>query len=155
MSVTLRNYVAIETLISVFMNVLLSALAAWAVFGARAPITLWGSTGLALDFIPQSFMVGLMSALMPTLLTRRRRRQGKPLRLAGTPPVLPRNVVLRALLFAVTTVVVAGGMAVLLLALFGPRLYSFDGVIALKTGYGAVVAVVVTLMALSAVLREA
>jgi hypothetical protein len=154
MSAMLRKYVAAETLISVFMNSLLSAAATWLAFGGDAQIRLWGSAGLALDFIPQSFMVGLMSALMPTLLTRKRRRQGRPLHLAGAPPALPRNLLLRALVFAVATVVVAGGVAVLLLALFGPHTYSLDAVFVLKTGYGAAVAVVVTLIALSAVLRE-
>ena len=155
MSAAVRTYVVVETLVSVFMNTLLSACATWLAFGGHAVVGLWGGQGLALDFIPQSFMVGLMSGLMPTLLTRRRRRQGRVLRIEGRPPALPGNLLLRALLFAVATVVIAGGAAVLLLWRFGPETYGPGVLFAIKTSYGAVVALIVTLIALRAVLREA
>lgn len=154
MSDAVRRYVLIETLISVIINSVLSACATWLAFSGLATIGLWGARGLALDFIPQSFMVGLMSALMPTLLTRRRRLRGRALRIEGPPSLLPRNLILRALWFALAAVVVGGGAAVLLLWRVGPETYGFATVVAMKVSYGAVVALVVTPNALSAALRE-
>jgi hypothetical protein len=155
MSVSLKGYVLLETLISVFMNALLSACATWLASGGRESIALWGAAGLAIDFLPQSFMVGLMSALMPTVLTRKRRRAGNNIsRWPGEPASLPQHAFLRATLFALATVVIAGGAVVLLLKLSGVDAYSLSSVFEIKTVYGAVVAAIVTPFALRAVLRE-
>ena len=70
------RYVAVETAVSIVINVLISALFMFAVFGRTPLIDLWGSHGLAIDFIPQTFMISAMSVLVPTLIARKRVRQG-------------------------------------------------------------------------------
>jgi len=68
----------------VIINVLISAGFMFLVFGRAASINLWGPHGLALDFVPQTFMITLMSIVVPTLLTRKRLVRGQSRPLSGT-----------------------------------------------------------------------
>ncbi len=85
-----RLYIARETAVSVVINTMISALFMERVFGGRASIDLWGLHGLALDFVPQTFMISAMSVRVPTLIARRRMRAGaiEPLRLPTLPAAL-------------------------------------------------------------------
>ena len=66
------QYVLIETLISVAINTALSIGFVFLIFHHRSQIPATGSHGIVADMAPQTFMVVLMSCLVPGLLTRRR-----------------------------------------------------------------------------------
>lgn len=57
---------------SAFINAAISLLFYLAVFGFAGEVVVPGWKGFAFDFIPQSLAVGLMAALVPGLLARRR-----------------------------------------------------------------------------------
>jgi hypothetical protein len=149
-----RKYLLIETLISVIVNSLLSLFFAWVVFGKRENVDLWGPGGFAIDFLPQSFMVALMSMLVPGLLTRRRLRAGKIAPLQGLGLPMPRNMLLRALLMALLAVLVFGSLGVLLSSALWLGPVSVKTVLALKVIYGAVISAPITLVALRAELAQ-
>jgi hypothetical protein len=148
------RYIVIETLISMAINAAMSAAFAFLVFGGSAEIDLWGAGGLALDFAPQTFMIALMSALVPTALTRRRVRAGTLSRGSGQLSRLPRNLLIRALVAASVATVLLGGVAIAVLAATWSGALSFAAVLPLKIIYGAAVALLVTPLALRAALSD-
>ena len=66
---TAPGEIARESLISVIINMVLSALFFVVVFGLHGPIHL---SDIGPDLVPQAFMVTLMGSLIPGLLTARR-----------------------------------------------------------------------------------
>ncbi len=127
----------------------------FAVFGGLNAIDLWGRHGLALDFIPQTFMITLMSVLVPTALSRKRLREKRIVGYASPQPSRwPRSMWVRALLIAAALTVMLGGAAALILAASwsGPLLYwrAFP----LKLLYGALVALIATPLGLRIALSE-
>lgn len=95
-----------------------------------------------------------MSVLVPTLLTRKRLRNGRIARGDASTPRVPQNLLLRALAAAVAGTVVIGGLAVFVLSSLGQGPLALGSVIALKTGYGARVVALVTPWALRAALAD-
>lgn len=150
----MRRYIVTETLISMVVNAAFSAAFALLVFGGRSDIDLWGPSGLALDFAPQTFTIALMSVLVPSALVRRRIRSGTLPPATGEPSRLPRNLLARALLMALLATVSLGGAATVLLAAFWPGPLAFASVLPLKIAYGALVALAVTPLALRAALPD-
>jgi hypothetical protein len=71
-----RSYVAFETLISVAINTILSVGFVYLVFHRQTLIPATGVHGIVVDMVPQTFIVILMSFLVPSILTRRRRVTG-------------------------------------------------------------------------------
>jgi hypothetical protein len=149
------RYVLIETLISVAINILISALFMFLVFGSMRSIELWGVHGLALDFVPQTFMITLMSVLVPSWLTRRRMRSGRITMLVkrarGRPP---RNIFVRAVVIGVVLTVLLGGCALLVTAELWRVPEPFWHVLPFKLAYGALVAAIATPLGLRATLSE-
>jgi hypothetical protein len=152
---TQMRYIATETVISVFINVIISAIFMMLIFGSQKRIELWGPHGLAFDFAPQTFMITLMSVLVPTALTRRRLRMGslESDRTARTRK-WPRNLWWRALLIAVALTVFLGGLSLGLLALAWKGPVDFRTAFAFKLLYGALVALVATPFSLRIALSE-
>jgi hypothetical protein len=148
------RYIATEVAISALINGALSLLAAWLVFGGRQSIEAAGPQGFAMDFLPQTFMVTLMSTLVPTWLTRRRVRSGQIGKLPQAASRLPQNVALRALALALasTALLGVGAMALAPVVLEGAVLLT--GLLALKVAYGVVISVPVTGFALRAALAD-
>lgn len=136
-----KNYLLRETVTSILFNSAFSALFVFIVFGGRAVVPV---SEVAFDALPQSFMVVLMSTLVPTLLTRRRLSSGAvaPLPSSGIP--LPRNLLLRALLLAVAAASIGGGMTLLVLPAIAPATWEFGAVLAYKIAYGAALALILT-----------
>jgi hypothetical protein len=66
-----RRYILVETMISVIINTVISIGFVFLAFGGQDRVAV---AALIPDAIPQSFMIGLMSTVVPTLLTRRRVR---------------------------------------------------------------------------------
>ena len=134
-----KAYVRRETLVSVAVNAALSAIFAFLVFGGSAAV----ATGdLVADAVPQSFMIALMTTIVPTLVTRRRLRAGTVGALARPGSRLPSNLALRALLVALLAA--AAGLALhwLLLAAAGRAEWPFGAVLAMKIAYGAALAAI-------------
>jgi hypothetical protein len=68
---TTSNYLLREALVSAVINGLISTGFFFAFFRGVPSIPVWGSDGYAFDFVPQSFAVSLMSALVPGFLARK------------------------------------------------------------------------------------
>ncbi|MCE7798041.1 hypothetical protein LWE61_15945 [Sphingobium sufflavum] len=127
-----------EAAISFGINALLSLAFFLALFGLTSRPLHWGAPGgLALDFIPQSLAVCLMSALVPCLIARGR--------LAAPPSV--RTVLLRALAFAM-----GGGALGALLAgvatMAAPPPIGWTPALLLKLFYGGALGASVATLAL-------
>lgn len=146
----MSRYVLVETLISMAVNAAFSAGFAFLVFGGRAEIGLWGLDGLALDFAPQTFVIAMMSVLVPTALTRRRIKSGALAAGRGAPSRLPASLIVRALLVAIVATLLLGGAATAMLAATWSGPLTFGAVLPLKIIYGALVALAVTPLALRA-----
>lgn len=137
------TYVRRETAVSIVINSALSALFFWLVFGGVDPVPVWGMGNWVFDFAPQSFMIALMSTLVPGALTAKAIRAGK-IAPAGSPSRLPGGLVKRALLLALLSA--AGGTLLVALCATASGVASISAMtgLVLKVGYGALLAIVVT-----------
>ena len=119
MTPTHRRYFATEMVVAAMINAVLSIAFGFLVFGGRAAAPVAGLGGVAADALPQSFMIALMSCLVPTLLTRRRMAAGT---VAPMPARwgFPRGLVARALLIAVPVAIVATALQLVLLPALAP-----------------------------------
>lgn len=131
-----RAIILRETLVSVVINVVISIAFFFAAFGLGASID---GARFGVDFLPQALMVALMGTLIPGLLVRRGR---------GT---AIRPVVLRSIVIALTSLVLAGGGAWLVfsaVATIDP-----NAGLAIKIVFSAVLSLLVTPIAVRAALH--
>jgi hypothetical protein len=147
-----RQYLAIEASIGSAISAALSLAFCFLVFGGQQPVPVGGLGGLIVDALPQSFMVALMSSLVPTLLTRRRVRAGVIPGREGRRG-LPAQALLRALMFACCTAGIGGLLTAVILS-FGPMDWPFATVAAAKTTYGALLGGGVAALATRAALAD-
>ena len=124
---TTRAILIRETLISIVINVAITIAFFFAVFGLRAPIA---GSSFGRDFLPQAFFVALMGTIIPGLLIRRG---------SGT-AIAP--VVLRSMLLAVASLIVAGGGAWLIFAQIAS--VSAGPGLAIKIAFAAILSAIVT-----------
>lgn len=92
-------YIRKETLVSMAINGVLSAVFFLLVFGTAQTVLVWGAGNWVFDFLPQSFMITLMGTLVPGALTARRLKAGE-IQPGGHASRLPQSLVLRALMQA-------------------------------------------------------
>lgn len=147
-----RRYLATEIAVAVVINALLSLIFVVAVFGGRTEIPLWGRHGLLIDAVPQGFMVALMSCMVPSVLTRRRRATG----VIGSLPsafLLPGSLLVRSLLIAAAAAAVSWALQAALLPPIALR-WSFAAVLGFKCGYGALLGAAVATLAVRTALAE-
>lgn len=150
------RYILLETTISIFINIVISALFVLLVFGHSDHIDLWGLHGFAMDYLPQTFMISLMSVIVPTFLTRRRLRTGRmPQRESALTTWLPANMILRGLLLACIAALILGAVAVWITASLWPETPDYTNLLLVKLAYGAVVASILTPIGLLAALSDA
>lgn len=140
-----RRYVRTEMAIAAVINAALSAVFVWLAFGGEAVVPVLGWRGLAVDTVPQSLMVALMSCLVPTVLTRRRLAAGRVTALSPGHR-WPRHALVRALLVAVPIAALAGLVGAAVLPLTGPS-WPFGAVAALKPLYGALLGAIIARLA--------
>ena len=140
-------YVRKETAISMAINAVISAAFTWAVFGGQHNAPMWALGGVVADLLPQTFLVSLMSELVPTLLTRKRRRVGA-IAYEGQPSRIPGNALVRAFGIALVATIVLVGIAAASIAASGIDWISVAVLFPMKIAYGAVVAAIVTPLAL-------
>src|SRR6202044_797914 len=103
------KYLASETAVSMAINTAISVGFAWLVFHGHDHVPSSGPGGLVRDAAPQTFMIALMSTLVPSLVTRKRMHSGHLDTWLGGPPggspVPPGRIILRALMLAIVAMV--------------------------------------------------
>jgi hypothetical protein len=136
-----RRYIAIETAISVVINTIISIGFAYFTFRGLPRIA---TATLIPDAVPQSFMIALMSTVVPAVLTRKRVLAGTIEPMEHTTAALVRSLPIRAILVAF--IAAAAGFVVhyALLTTFAPDGLTLRAVIAFKAAYGAMLAAIVT-----------
>ena len=134
-----------EAAISFAINAVLSLAFFLGLYGFTPRALRWTAPdGLALDFVPQSLAVALMSALVPALIARRRLRNGPPLR-----PIL-----LRAGLFAIAGACLGALLARVASGAELPAI-AWSTALAGKMLYGGVLGALVATLALRPLLATA
>ncbi len=152
----LSKYLATETTSSAICNGVLNALGGFAVFHGRSLIPIAGPKGLVMDSIGQTFLVVSLSILIPSLLTRRRRRAGVlPPAPITSPPVKPGNLYVRSLIAGVVLAFLIWACNSFLLPRVFPADISFRSAVLFKTICGAIIGCIASALAISAVLKEA
>ena len=127
-----RQALAREAATSFAINAILSLAFFALLYGLTPRLLTWGAPDrLALDFVPQSIAVALMSALVPCLILRWRHQ------LSG--PILP--IALRALLFALLGGL--GGAALAALCMTLPPI-GWTAALLLKLIYGGALGAAIT-----------
>jgi hypothetical protein len=136
-------YIRRETLISMAINGVFSLTFFLIVFGQAATVPLWGVGNWVFDMLPQSFMITLMSTLVPGAFTAKRLRAGV-LQPSSQQSRLPRSLALRAVLLSVAAALL--GTAVVAALAWASGLAALDWLPALilKVLYGIFLAAAVT-----------
>jgi hypothetical protein len=140
-------HIRTSTLISVVISMAISAAFFFLVFGMKPLIAVFTPDNLAFDFVPQTLAASFMAALVPALQTRAKMVSGN---LAGAPP-LPRVIVVRAALLAGASLVLAAA-ATKLLWLGDIETLPWGSALALKIVYGGLLGLIITPIALRALL---
>jgi len=149
-----RAYIRRETAIGVLISMAISAGFFLMIFGVADPVPVGGFRGYAVDFLPQTFMVGLMGAFVPSVLTRKRITNSAIAAIA-TPSFWPGAVLPRSILMALLSALVMGGGAMAILAALGAATVPWAPALAIKVAVGGVVAAIVTPAAIRATLAAA
>lgn len=137
------HFILRESLLSAAINAAISIGFYLAVFGRTDPIPVWGIGNLAFDYLPQSFAVALMSALIPGLLTRLAQKRGKVGNPSGAIPS-PGQVIAISLAWATGALVIAGGSSAAILWLTTAETMPALQVFIAKALYGALLGMFVT-----------
>lgn len=141
------RHIARETAVSAGINGALSLGFFQLMFGRLDEVTVWGPGNYAMDFLPQSFAVGLMSALVPSMMLRLAVAKGRFAPAAPFVP-LPRSIVLQALLTAVVALVGGSALAMLMLWTAGVGAIGSAAALAFKVLYGAALGGLITFVTL-------
>jgi len=142
--VTASQYIRRETLISIAINCFFSALFFFVVFGGKERIPVWGLGNWVFDFLPQSFMIALLSTIVPGAIAVKRLRSGRVQALGHRSP-LPRNLLLRGLvLAAVSAIVGAAAIALLVAAATDAAHLEPVSALTLKIAYAALLSILIT-----------
>lgn len=132
-----------EAAISVGINGALSLAFFLAVFGTQPRLLAWATPDrLALDFVPQSIAVALMSALVPSLIART--RLGRR--------VSTRTIILRAFGFAIGGAVL-GGLLAWATGAVAQSPVAWGQALAIKLLYGGSLGALITILALKRMTR--
>ena len=142
-------YLRRQTLISVVISMAISAVFFFAVFRNNDPIAIWAPDHLAFDFLPQSVAASFMAALVPALQARAAIAKGI---FPGVAPSIA-SVALRAILLAALSAGLAGCF-IALFAAAGLTSLAWSTALAMKIAYGAMLGLVVTPVAVHAILKR-
>ncbi|QGP80108.1 hypothetical protein GL174_02635 [Sphingobium sp. CAP-1] len=133
-----------EAAISVVINGVLSLAFFLAVFGTAPHPLNWGAPDyLALDFVPQSIAVALMSALVPALIARRKLNGRSVLR----------GILLRAAFFALAGALLGGLLAFSIGSVPFPSI-GWHAAMFIKIAYGGALGALVAGLALRRLLAS-
>ena len=140
-----------ETATSMMFNAAFSFGFAWLLFRSSGVAT---KQELILDALPQSFFVAFFGALIPGWLARRTIASGKMPPTPTRASRLPHNLFLRAIALALVATIAGVLLHVLVLTGLGINQLASAIVLIYKPVYGALLAMVITPVALFAVLAE-
>jgi hypothetical protein len=146
------SYVRRETRVSIAINAVLSLAFYVLFFGTSGRAAIGGIGGLAFDFIPQSFAITLMSALVPGVLTMGKLACGQLAPQPGRSP-LPSSLLLRSLFLAAGAALAGTVVALIVVLGWGSSTLAWHAGAAVKILYGALLASVVTPIGLRATLQ--
>ena len=150
----LRAYLRIEIGLSIAINMVLSLAFFLLAFGFAPSMPIAGIGGYAFDFLPQSFMIALMSTLMPGIITAGRIRSG---RIRGVPisgDVQSLGVLIRrSVLTAVVALLIGVVIAAFLLAVATGAALPWGWALFAKLIYGGLLAAIITPIGLRMALR--
>jgi len=151
MSQSQSTFLIKQTLTSILLNGLFSAIAVKVVFWRMAMVPLLGNPGLIGDSILQTVVATFMSTLPPSLVTSKWVLTRLDLPTARTPTA-------RILIRAILTALAAGLASSIVLPIAMPKLLatslSFRYILLLKCLYGVAIGLAATPFAVAAVLRE-
>lgn len=152
----MQAYIFRETIISMIINAIFSLAFFLAVFGHGAAVPVWGIGAYAFDALPQSIAIAAMSTLVPGALALKKRRSGvlQPITARPSPPILPRNLWLRAGVLALLSAVLGGLLSSVALLVLGLAELPWWPALIAKLAYGAALAGIVTPIALRAALQR-
>ncbi|WP_419307617.1 hypothetical protein J8402_01360 [Chromohalobacter israelensis] len=148
------RYFAKEILVGCIINGALSIFFCYIKFSKYNYITPWGSTGYATDFVPQTFMISLMSTLAPTIITRKRMAMKKIKAVPKANTRLPHNLLLRALMMAFFFTALFSIAAITLASHVFTGPIGFTNLLVLKFLYGVIVSTVVTFLSVRMALAD-
>ncbi len=149
-----KSYIIKETAINSVVSGLLSVFFAWMLFSNVEIIELWGTSGLAADFFPQTFVITLMSVLALGFITRKRVASGSVLPLENGKSMLPGNIIIRSLFVAVVVTIVSAPVAIFILSIAWNDSMTLSSIYLVKGFYGFMIAMAVTPTALRTALAD-
>lgn len=135
------------TLVSILVSMAFSAAFFILIFGQKQVLTVWNPDQLALDFVPQTLATAFMAALVPGLQTRAKVAAG------GFPghSDTKLSIFRRAAVLAILSLALAGfGIGLLWLA--GITTLSSPSALAMKIAFGGLLGLIVTPVAVRALL---
>lgn len=147
------QYVRAETLISMVINIALSVGFVFLVFRGQQRISTSGLHGIVPDMAPQTFMVLLMSCLVPGLLTRRRIAAGALTLHTAAGRSTSSAIVLKGIILALAGTVAAVALSWAILPRLLPMGVNFGSFVVAKALYGMLLAAMATPWAIGRVLR--
>ena len=146
-------YIRRETAISVAINMTLSLLFFWLSFGGAQIVSVWGVGAYVFDFLPQGFMVGLMSAFAPGALATKALASGKVSAWPGS-SVWPASLLTRALLAGIAGAALGVGGSAAILGSLGTSTIDWWPALGAKLLFGGMLAAVITPLGLRAALAR-
>ncbi|AIT82242.1 hypothetical protein [Novosphingobium pentaromativorans] len=141
-----------ETAVSGVINLILSLLFFLLTFGTSGPVEVWGPGQWVFDFVPQSFMIALMSTIVPGAITLKKLKRGDLAPLAGSSR-LPRNLFARAFVLAAMSALAGTAMIAMLMLFVSISVLPFWFALAAKLLYGLGLALIITPLGLKAALE--
>lgn len=146
------RFILREACIGAVLNAMLSYGVFWLLFRGASRIPVRGFGNFLFDFLPQGFMVALMSAFVPGLLARRAIARGQ---FPGTQTafaMLPRALPAKAVVLGLAAVVVLSLPMIGVVAAFGGEMIDWTTASALKMAFGAGVSLAITPISLCSII---
>lgn len=154
MDVKASKYLVVETAASCVVNGILNYASAYALFHGRSVVPATGSGSLLIDSVGETFIVTFLSALIPSLTTRHRRRAGTLPIPGDRQPTPAGNLYVRAIVTGLIFTCIFVPCNALLFPRMFPDGVSLHHVLLFKTVYGAVIGAIATFLAIHRALYE-
>lgn len=141
-----------EACIGAALNALLSYGIFRLLFGGASRIPLHGLGNFLFDFLPQGFMVALMSAFVPGLFARRAVARGDFPGNETAFAILPRALPAKAVVLALAAAACLSLPMISLVAMLGGETIGWPAASVLKIAFGAGVSLVITPISLGSII---
>lgn len=143
-----------HTLVSCIINAIFSIAFFVAFFSGESTLVLGQMSKLTIDFLPQALFVGFFSTLPPSILILRELKAGRVNRRTVEVLFLPANLPLRVVVLSLSSLIVFGCSAVIVLNFIEPFPLAYWTALMMKAGYGVLVSLLVTPVAVMAATRR-